>query len=226
MGLFGRRRKDADAAQPQETPEAVAEITGPFDISQVEDTGNRLNLGSLYIPPRPGLQMRVELDRNTKVPISVTLALGGSSVQVQLFAAPRSASLWDEIRPALAQSAKDKDGVVDDVPGVFGRELLVKLPVTTKGGSGMKPVRFAGIDGPRWLLRVVFHGDAALSKSAAEPLEELVRDIVVDRGVEARPPREPIPLRLPGQENVEKSDESQDPLAAVTRRGPEITETR
>lgn len=224
MGLFGRRRKDEPVVES--APEPEVEKTGPFDIADVADTGDRMNLGCLYIPPRPGLKLRVELDRNTKQPISVTIGLEKSTVQLQLFAAPRTASLWDEIRPTLAQSAKDKDGVVDDVPGTFGRELLVKLPVTTTGGTGLKPVRFVGIDGPRWLLRAVFQGEAALDKEAAVPLEDLIRDLVVDRGQEARPPREPIPLRLPGQEKIEQAQEEQDPFKAVLRRGPELTETR
>lgn len=224
MALFRRRAVDAPTDAPAE---AEAELTaeGPFDIADVPETGGRLNLGALQIPPRPGMQLRVELDKNTKTPISVTCAIGPSSVQIQLFAAPRSSSLWDDIRPLLEESARDKNGIVDDVPGVFGRELLVKLPVTTPGGSGMKSVRFAGIDGPRWMLRVVFHGEAALDRDAAEPLESLIREIVVDRGREARPPREPIPLRLPGQEPVAEATAAEDALG-VLRRGPEMTETR
>ncbi|MDN5558724.1 MAG: DUF3710 domain-containing protein, partial [Ruaniaceae bacterium] len=66
---------------------------------------------------------------------------------------------------------------------------------------------------------------AALNRKAAEPLESLIRDIVVDRGREARPPREPIPLRLPGQEPVAEAT-AQEAALGVLRRGPEMTETR
>lgn len=223
MGLFRRRPKDVDTQVEAEVPEGPK--VGPFDISEVDDTEGRLNLGCLHIPAHPGMKVRIELDKNTKTPISVTCVIERSSVQLQLFAAPRSASLWDDIRPSLADSARDKGGEVDDVPGVFGRELLVKLPVTTKGGSGIKPVRFAGIDGPRWMIRAVFHGEAALNRESAVALEELVRSVVVDRGVEARPPREPIPLALPGQNEADETTENADPMG-ILRRGPEMTETR
>lgn len=225
MGLFGRRRKADEAPAEAEGDESQEAVVGPFDIADVDGTGTRLDLGALHIPPVAGMKIRVELDKNTQTPISVTCVIGRSSVQIQLFAAPRSASLWDEIRPLLEQSARDKNGTVDDVPGAFGRELLVKLPVTAPGGTGMKSVRFVGIDGPRWMLRGVFRGDAALGREAAEPLESMIRQIVVDRGREARPPREPIALSVPGQDAVEQASHTDNPLA-ILRRGPEITETR
>ncbi|MDN5559612.1 MAG: DUF3710 domain-containing protein, partial [Ruaniaceae bacterium] len=145
MALFRRRSNAAAASTANPVEEAEPTREGPYDIADVPETGGRLNLGALHIPPRPGMQLRIELDKNTKVPNSVTCTLGRSSVQIQLFAAPRSLSLWDDVRPLIAESARDKNGSVDDVPGVFGRELLVKLPVTTPGGSGTKSGRFAGI---------------------------------------------------------------------------------
>lgn len=223
MGLFGRRRDKAAAPMDTEPEQPALPEHGPWDVQAKPDLDGRVDLGALRIPPRPGMQLRVELDRTSRQPMAVTLVLGKSSAQLQLFAAPRSASLWDDVRPDLANSVTDKSGVCDDVPGVFGRELLVKLPVTTKGGSGLRPVRFVGIDGPRWMLRVVFHGEAALNAQAATELEGVVRDVVVVRGMEPRPPREVIALTLPGQ-NAPKAEED-DPLQ-VLRRGPEMTETR
>jgi hypothetical protein len=59
------------------------------------------------------------------------------------------------------------------------------------------PVRFVGIDGPRWFLRAMFVGPAALDESAAEPFEQALRQVIVVRGSDPLPAREPIPLRLP-----------------------------
>ncbi len=149
MALFSRRREPEPVDEVEEPPAAG---TGPFDVEDVPDLGGRIDLGALRIPPRPGMQVRVELDRATRKPVSLTLTDGASALQLQVYAAPRSASLWDEIRPELAQSIEDRSGTSDDVPGVFGRELLARMPVTTQGGSGMRVVRFVGIDGPRWMI--------------------------------------------------------------------------
>ncbi|NCD18637.1 MAG: DUF3710 domain-containing protein [Actinobacteria bacterium] len=222
MALFSRRREPEPVDEVEEPPAAG---TGPFDVEDVPDLGGRIDLGALRIPPRPGMQVRVELDRATRKPVSLTLTDGASALQLQVYAAPRSASLWDEIRPELAQSIEDRSGTSDDVPGVFGRELLARMPVTTQGGSGMRAVRFVGIDGPRWMIRGAFSGKAAVDPEAARTLEEVLRDIVVVRGPHARPPREVLALTLPGSTPAAEPAPSDDPLG-ILRRGPEITEIR
>jgi len=223
MGLFSRRKNEEPEAPPPEAPEPTT--SGPWDVADQPELGDRVDLGSLRIPRRPGLQFRVELDRGTRRPVSLTLTQGGSALQLQVVAAPRSSSLWDEVRPELQQSVIDRGGVCDDVPGVFGRELIAKLPVTNQGGTGVRAVRYVGIDGPRWMLRAAFSGRAALDREAAVPLEDVLRDVVVVRGPHARPPREILPLTLPGTAAAEAPPEPDDALG-VLRRGPEITETR
>ncbi len=58
-------------------------------------------------------------------------------------------------------------------------------------------LRFIGVDGPRWFLRGLFQGRAAVDAAAAGPLVAAIRQSVVVRDKEARPVREPLPLRLP-----------------------------
>ncbi len=58
------------------------------------------------------------------------------------------------------------------------------------------PVRMVGIDGPRWLLRATFLG-AAADPAKAQPLEDVLRQVVVVRGNEPLPVGEPVPLQLP-----------------------------
>jgi len=99
------------------------------------------------------------------------------------------------------------------------------MPVTTQGGTGLRAVRFVGIDGPRWMIRGAFSGRAALDTEAAAPLEEVLRDVVVVRGPHARPPREVLVLTLPGTTPAPEEAPSDDPLG-ILRRGPEITEIR
>src|SRR5699024_7111468 len=100
-----------------------------------------------------------------------------------------------------------------------------RLPVTSQDGRmGHRPARFIGVDGPRWFLRGVLSGRAAIDPDAAQELEELLADVVVVRGQEARPPRDVLTLQMPGKAGAQAEEQEQetpgtsfDPLA----RGPE-----
>ena len=63
--------------------------------------------------------------------------------------------------------------------------------------SGLRPIRFVGVDGPRWFLRGLFAGAAAADPAAAAPLEAVLREVVVVRGDHPMPPRDLLELRLP-----------------------------
>ena len=149
-----------------------------------------------------------------------------------VFAAPRSEGIWDEIRDEIAAGVTQQGGTVDEVPGVFGRELMVRIPVRAADGrTGTQPARFVGIDGPRWFLRAVIHGAAVHDVEAAADIESLMRDLVVVRGEEAMAPRELLALRLPGEflpsdAAAPEGEESNRPDLDPFERGPEITEVR
>lgn len=224
MGLFSRRRIEEAVAPEGPVTQAPPTSEGPWDVEDQPELGARVDLGALRIPARPGLQLRVELDRATSLPIGVTLGLAGSAMQLQVFAAPRTRSLWDEVRPELARSVTDRQGTCDDVPGVFGRELIARLPVTTPGGTGTRAVRYIGVDGPRWMVRGVITGPAALGRDEAKALEDVLRGTVVVRGREARPPRETLVLTLPGATRPVAPQPGGE--LGVPERGPEMTETR
>ena len=104
------------------------------------------------------------------------------------------------------------------------------MPVRTpEGRTGHRPARFIGADGPRWFLRGVITGKAAVEPAAAERLEQVFAQTVVVRGTEARPPRDLLPLRLPGAAPVIGTvapDERPEPDFDPLTRGPEITEIR
>jgi len=204
---------------------------GPWDVSEVPDEAEGyLDLGALRLTGRDGMELRLDLEEETGRVTSATVQLGQSSVQLQVFAAPRTSGIWDEIRTEIAAGITRQGGTVDDVPGPFGRELLARIPAPQPDGRlAQQPARFTGVDGPRWFLRAVFHGRAAFDHEAAAALESVVRDVVVVRGVEAMAPRELLSLRLPSQPGSqppgpegEDSSESLEPF----RRGPEITEIR
>ncbi len=209
---------------------------GPWDESEVDDADGYLDLGALRVRLRgadgadvQGLELRLDVDEQGGQVTAATLVHAGSAVQLQVFAAPRRSGIWDEIRGEIGAGITKQGGTVDDVPGAFGRELLAQLPVRSPDGRvGVQPIRFTGVDGPRWFLRAVFHGPAAFDHDQASVLEGLVRDVVVVRGPDAMAPRDLLPLRLPQTEEAvaaQAEADAREPLEPF-RRGPEITEIR
>ena len=205
MGLFGRRVKEQPSEELPDAEATAAEETearpdhGPWDVSQVDDaTASRVDLGAILLPGVQGMQVRMELDKNTKAVTGVSVMVDNSVLQIQAFAAPRIAGIWDEIRDEIRESLTTQGATVDDIPGRFGRELFVKAPA--KDGEGkdvVRVIRFLGVDGPRWFLRGVIGGAATSDVEAAARVEELFRSIVVVRGTSPMPPRDLIPLSMP-----------------------------
>lgn len=202
---------------------------GPWDVDEADDDVARVDLGALRVPGVPGMELRMEIDKATDVVSAASVSVDGSQLQLQAYAAPRTDGIWDEIREEIAASVVQQGGSVDDLPGPFGRELLARLPVrTAEGRTGHRPARFLGVDGPRWFVRGVVTGKAAVEPDAAAVLEKVFAGIVVVRGTEAHAPRDLLGLRLPGpvatasEPEPEQQDAGFDPL----ERGPEITEIR
>lgn len=174
------------------------ELHGPFDLDEAEESEGYVDLGALRITPHEGLQLRLEIEESSQRVIAVTLDLAGSSLQLQAFAAPRSEILWPEIREQIGSSVESQGGSVEELNGSFGPEVLAKLPAQAADGSkGFRAARFIGVDGPRWFLRGVLGGPAALEPDAAAELEALFRTVVVIRGDSPMPPRDLLPLSLP-----------------------------
>jgi hypothetical protein len=168
--------------------------TGPFDVRDApEDEVTRIDLGALRVPVREGIDVRLDLNE-TKQVISVTLANGDGQMQVSVFAAPRNEGIWDEVRAELRDSLKAQGGDGDDAgEGPFGTELVGTLP----GEGGRVPVRFIGVDGPRWFLRAMLLGAIATDDEPAASFEQALREVVVVRGNDPLPVREPVALQLP-----------------------------
>lgn len=241
MALFRRKRAPesadttADAQPTRQAPEEEApepqneadqDLIGPWDISEEPDLGNRVDLGALRVPKRPGLQVRMEVDKKSRRVVAVNLSLDGSALQLQAFAAPRSEGLWDGLREELQTQISKQGGSASIKTGVFGEELLARLPVRLPDGrKGHRPARFLGVDGPRWFLRGVLTGQALASEQAGIDMEGIFGDVVVVRGEQPRPPRDLLPLHLPGSREDAQSPASRPGLESLER-GPEITETR
>lgn len=172
--------------------------SGPFDESEANPVRPYIDLGGIKILPREGLNLRLEVEEQTKRIVAVGLDYADSTLQVQPFAAPRTAGLWDETREQIRQQIRQQGGRVEEREGPLGHELLAEVPVAgPDGATGKRIARFVGVDGPRWFLRGVIGGAAAGDVEAAAKVEDLFRSIVVVRGGTPMPPRDLIPLKMP-----------------------------
>ena len=184
---FGVDDDDDTAADSDAGPDI-----GPYDVTEAPEGVERLDLGSLQIPAIAGVEVRVQADAEGQVQ-QVILVDGESALQLGVFAAPRSEGIWDEVRADIRKQLFDDGVAVEEVDGEYGTELRARV----RTPEGVTDLRFVGVDGPRWMVRGVYQGPAAVDPGQAGSLTECLRGLVVDRGVEAMPVREPLPLRLP-----------------------------
>lgn len=192
------------AAIPEEksAPEDRAN-QGPFDEAEVNPVRPYIDLGSIRVLPREGLNLRLEVEEQTQRIVAVGLEYAESTLQVQPFAAPRTSGLWHTTRAQIREQVRQQGGRVQERVGPLGPELLAEVPVTGgDGASGMRLARFVGVDGPRWFLRGVIGGAATADIAAAERIEDLFRSLVVVRGGSPMPPRDLIPLTMPSAPGV------------------------
>ena len=200
----GRRRQkrterskiDATPPWDQRVREEPLPTNGPYDERDApEDEFPRIDLGALRIPVGPSYDVRVDLNEAQQV-ISATLAGPDGTMQLGVFAAPRNEGIWDDVRAEIAASLNEqRKGSATEVEGPFGTELHGSLPAET--GKGTVPVRFLGVDGPRWFLRALLAGPVAADAVRAKTFEDAFRRVVVVRGNEPLPARDPVPLQLP-----------------------------
>jgi hypothetical protein len=229
---------DADGLEPEDADEAPAPIAagptaGPWDEADAPDDGTpRIDLGALLVPVPQGIEMRVDMQDQTVV--AVTLVDGNSAMQIHAFAAPKRSGIWDEVRDEIASSLKESGAAPETSDGPFGGELFARVPLQAPPGGPQpppgqtQPLRFVGVDGPRWFLRGLLTGPAATDPQQAGRLLGAFRGTVVVRGGEAMAPRDVLPLRLPrdAMAHAPEPEPAARPGLEILERGPEITETR
>lgn len=255
MAWFSRRKKnEAPASQPDERDEAGQDLAadnsgvadgaagnadagsadagnaaaaagpkarGPYDESEAPENPALIDGGALRLPILPDATMQFSVDRERQVVLGVVYMMGDSAVQLQVFAAPKSTGLWEDIRVEVISSIANQGGRFQEAEGEYGPEIQAQMPAE----NGRVPVRFIGIDGPRWLLRVAVTGRGAVDPArGTEVLHRVLDDLVVVRGTQAIPPRELLPLALPQQ--GEPEPETADTGIELPKRGPEIQEIR
>jgi hypothetical protein len=246
--VFRRRGKDSDPAEdaaadtgddaddavdatPSSDESAAAvdvlpqDPQGPWDSSQAPEDGiDRLDLGGMLVPVVEGMELRVDVSPEGQV-IAATVVSGPSAMQVNAFAAPRTAGIWEEICEEILESLVENGGSGEMLDGPFGLELRAKVPAEVPGqGATLAPARFLGADGPRWFVRALMSGPAATDPVQAAAFEQVFRSVVVVRGKDAMAPRDPLPLRLPTDVLVTGDAAEVEDALNPFERGPEITE--
>jgi hypothetical protein len=242
-----------EPAEPDEEPAAVPH-GGPWD-SEADEVPEmeRVDFGAIKVPIGEGIEIQVNVEAVEQDEegnpvggriVAITIVHGESGLQVQPFAAPKKNGIWDEVRKETADEIKQAEGETQEAEGPFGKELHGMVPVAipeemrdqvpaeiAEQGFGWQPVRFIGVDGPRWFLRGVLSGAALEDPEQAAIMEQVFQHIVVVRGDAPMPPRELLELSLPAEAqqamNAEQPAEGEGraPLNPFER-GPEITEVR
>jgi hypothetical protein len=207
-----RRRKkeqsEEDVVPVDVTPDVRAD--GPWDISEKtpDDDPSYIDLGPLHVRARDEFSIQLPAEGENGQIASAVLVAEDSALELRAFAATRSGGLWDEVRDDLILEVARLNGTCEQVTGPFGDELLVQVPVELPDGEeGFQPSRIVGVEGPRWLLRGTFLGEAGLNPSDEGILMQAFRDVIVIRGDEARIAREALLLTLPDNAVVATDEE-------------------
>jgi hypothetical protein len=249
--VFGRRRNasgsdgadqdlgldlTADAADNAGGSDEAAGEAGPWDAAAPHPELPRVDLGSLRVPVLEGTDIQLVFAEQHGAWVTVRYQL--SELQLQAFAAPKRAGIWDEVRGEISAEITGAGGRCGERQGPFGIELIAEVPPEPgQPVAGVRPIRFVGVDGPRWFLRGLFAGAAAVDPAAAAPLEAVFSQVVVVRGEHPMPPRDLLELRLPPDAAAALEEQARAAAEAQEEgrfnnppnpfeRGPEITETR
>lgn len=170
---------------------------GPYNEGEAPEGIEFLDMGVLRIPMIAGLQVLPVQDANGNI-LALEIVSGTAQMQLAAFAMQRSGGLWDEIRQELADQLKAEEYQIFPLPGPFGEAVLARpIPEGKSAIEGAMPLLLWGIEGDRWLLRVIVRGQAAEEESAREGLLEVLSGMEVVRGKEAHVPGESLPIELP-----------------------------
>jgi hypothetical protein len=220
------RLRDSATAEP-----AHVRSAGPWDSGDAYPEAERLDLGCLQVPV--GDDTNVQLAYSEETGVTLAVVAGESALQLQAFAAPRSSGLWEKVRPEIADEVAKAGGRSDEQEGPFGPEVAAWVTPQIEGQGPLppQPLRFLGADGPRWFLRGLISGPAAVDPNLARPLENVFAEVVVVRGDHAAPPETPLEIQLPEEarqafESQAQAEAEQSGMPNPFERGPEITEIR
>ena len=208
--MFRRRRAEVPEDPAAEVESVAAEdadepadprANGPWDASEAtleEDDENRVDLGSLVLRAREGIDVQLQVDEASGEVAAVILAGAEGAIELRAFAAPRHGDIWADVRRGLAAEVAQMGGTATETDGPYGPAVDVSVMVQLPDGThAQQPSRVLGIPGPRWLLRATLFGRPAFEYDEEGDLEQALRDVVVVRGSGPVPPGDALPLVLP-----------------------------
>ena len=208
--MFRRRKAEVpedldDTAADAETLEDDDEhpdprANGPWDVSEVtldEDDEDRVDLGSLLLRAREGIDVQLQVDESSGEVVAVILAGAEGAIELRAFAAPRNGDIWEGVRRGLAAEVAQMGGTATETDGPYGPAVDVSVMVQLPDGTpAQQQSKVLGIAGPRWLLRATLFGRPAFEYDGQGDLEQALRDAVVVRGSGPVPPGDALPLVL------------------------------
>lgn len=183
--------------QPDPLHDAVNGASGPYDAGEVnfddfdfsDFSKGTLDLGSLQIPLPQDSEVQVEMGEQGPRMLHIVTRYG--RITPVAFAGRTSAGQWREATKEIAEGMR-KDGLTVRVEqGPWGREVV--------GEANDRQIRIAGVDGPRWMLRMTMISPM----ERAEDMKELGREVIartfVNRGDAPILAGSPLPVALPQQ---------------------------
>lgn len=202
MAILRRKKIDPSDEATDSTPPPPPEPRGqgPYDTSEksIEGESAYVDLGALKIRGRVGFEIRMQADGTSDDVGAVVLVTEDAAVEIRAFASSRSGGLWAEVRAELIAEVDRLGGSQEVIEGVYGPELHIRLPVKTEAGQdAVQPSRVVVVEGPRWMLRGTFLGQAAMVPEDDSLLFRAFREVIVDRGAEAMASRDPLYLTIP-----------------------------
>ena len=186
-------RDPESTSNASDQPLLIGQARGPYDITELDTPAedlekSHLDLGAVLVPVVEGGQVTVEMTADHQ-PEAVYLVTPYGRLTVAAFATPKSPGLWREVVGELVDSLKNDGAATSIEDGHWGREIVAEVP----GGSH----RFIGVDGPRWMVRLVASGPTETASELSQLSRAVLAESVVRRGTEPAPPREMLPLVLP-----------------------------
>ncbi|BAU96238.1 hypothetical protein N24_1976 [Corynebacterium suranareeae] len=188
---------DPSVGEPDPEHDAINGETGPFDAGSVDIQDfdfsdfakGVLDLGSIQVPLPQNSEVQVEMGEQGPRMLHVVTQYG--RITPVAFAAPTSAGQWREATKEIAEGMR-RDGLTVRVEkGPWGREVV--------GEANDRQIRIAGVDGPRWMLRMTMISPADRADDMRDLGREVIARTFVNRGDAPILAGSPLPVALPKQ---------------------------
>lgn len=189
--------EDPSAGEPDPVHDAINGDMGPFDAGSVniqdfdfsDFSKGVLDLGSIQVPLPQNSEVQVEMGEQGPRMLHVVTQFG--RITPVAFAAPTSAGQWREATKEIAEGMR-RDGLIVHVEkGPWGREVV--------GEANDRKIRIAGVDGPRWMLRMTMISPSDRADDMRDLGREVIARTFVNRGDAPILAGSPLPVALPKQ---------------------------